>query len=116
MTYSQLHTSVVRVASALVKLGLRKGDVVAIYSPNCLQFVIATLAIVAAGAAFSSVNPSYTAGDETPLLKLKRCSSFLSKLKFKWFNKPSCSVPIYSVNPVAPQGRKSGFCYRHQSP
>lgn len=63
MTYSQLHTSVVRVTSALVKLGLCKGDVVAIYSPNCLQFVIATLAIVAAGAAFSSVNPSYTAGE-----------------------------------------------------
>lgn len=80
MTYSQLHTSVVKVTSALVKLGLRKGDVVAIYSPNCLQFVIATLAIVAAGAAFSSVNPSYTAGDNDSTVKTQKMFFFLKQI------------------------------------
>lgn len=62
-TYSQLHTSVVKVSSALVKLGLRKGDVVTVYSPNCVQFAVATLAIAASGATFSCVNPLYTTGE-----------------------------------------------------
>lgn len=65
MTYSQLRTSVVKVTSALVKLGLRKGDVVTVFSPNCPQFIVTTLAVAAAGAIFSPVNPVSTAGKHT---------------------------------------------------
>jgi len=45
-----------------VKLGLGRGDVVTLFSPNCPQFTIATIAIGAAGAILSPVNPAYTTG------------------------------------------------------
>lgn len=41
-------------------LGLKKGDVVAIMMPNCIQYPIALLGILRAGLTVANVNPLYT--------------------------------------------------------
>jgi long-chain acyl-CoA synthetase len=41
-------------------LGIRKGDVVAIYLPNCPQFVIAYYGILRLGATVTTISPLYT--------------------------------------------------------
>ncbi|GAI99282.1 unnamed protein product, partial [marine sediment metagenome] len=50
VTYRQFQDYVKRFATALVDLGIKKGDVVAIHLPNCIQYVVAYYAITRIGA------------------------------------------------------------------
>jgi acyl-CoA synthetase (AMP-forming)/AMP-acid ligase II len=47
-------------AFGLERIGLKKGDVVMIYTPNHIFVPVAYLGIVGAGYAFSGANPVYT--------------------------------------------------------
>ena len=58
--YKELDEAVDRLATALQDLGVKKGDKVAIFLPNCPQFVIAYYAILRAGGVVTAVNPLYT--------------------------------------------------------
>jgi acetyl-CoA synthetase len=55
ITYAQLHKMVAQASNALVELGVKKGDRVAIYMPMILEAVVAMLAVVRLGAAHSVV-------------------------------------------------------------
>lgn len=59
LTYSQLKDQVDRFATALSKLGVKKGDRVAIMLPNCPQTVIAYYAVLGLGAVAVMTNPLY---------------------------------------------------------
>ncbi|MEM3562357.1 MAG: long-chain fatty acid--CoA ligase [Candidatus Jordarchaeaceae archaeon] len=48
-----------RLATALHKMGVRKGDVVAIYLPNSVQFLVAYYGILAAGATVTAISPLF---------------------------------------------------------
>ena len=63
LTYGQLADSVRRAAAGLSQRGLRKGDVVAIYSPNCPEYAVAFHAVASLGAINTTVNPLYTADE-----------------------------------------------------
>ncbi len=58
--YKELDEAVDRLVTALQDLGVKKGDKVAIFLPNCPQFVIAYYAILRAGGVVTAVNPLYT--------------------------------------------------------
>lgn len=49
-----------RLSFGLQRLGLKRGDVVMIYTPNHIFVPVAYLGIVGAGFAFSGANPIYT--------------------------------------------------------
>jgi Acyl-CoA synthetases (AMP-forming)/AMP-acid ligases II len=59
-TYAELGDQIARVAHALHKLGVRKGDRVAIVLPNCPQHVVAFYAVLRVGAVVVEHNPLYT--------------------------------------------------------
>ena len=59
LTYRQLDDYVDRMATALDKLGLKKGDVVALMLPNSHQFVIAFYACQRLGVVVTAINPTY---------------------------------------------------------
>ncbi|WP_407883161.1 AMP-binding protein, partial [Scytonema sp. NUACC26] len=63
VTYRELADSINRVAAGFAARGFSKGDVVAIYSPNCLEYPIAFQAIASLGGVSSTANPSYTASE-----------------------------------------------------
>ncbi|MEO6116993.1 MAG: long-chain-fatty-acid--CoA ligase [Pseudolysinimonas sp.] len=60
-TYAELGDQIDRAAEGLRKLGLRKGDPVALIMPNCPQHVVAFYAILRLGAIVIEHNPLYTA-------------------------------------------------------
>jgi acyl-CoA synthetase (AMP-forming)/AMP-acid ligase II len=60
ITHGQLATYVDRVAAALHERGLRKGDVVAVFSPNTIWFPVVFHGIAAAGCVMSPINSLYT--------------------------------------------------------
>ncbi|MBI4788408.1 MAG: long-chain fatty acid--CoA ligase [Chloroflexi bacterium] len=59
LSYSELNDQTNRLANALTALGVKKGDRVALYLPNCPQFVIAYYAILKLGAIVAPNNPMY---------------------------------------------------------
>ncbi|MGQ9848516.1 MAG: long-chain-fatty-acid--CoA ligase [Aggregatilineaceae bacterium] len=59
VSYSTLNSSVDALAAALVDLGLKKGDRVALILPNCVQFVLAFYATLKAGGIVVAVNPTF---------------------------------------------------------
>ncbi|MDN3358290.1 AMP-binding protein [Actinomadura sp. DC4] len=63
MTYSRLLNDVNRFAGALRRIGVRKGERVAVILPNCPQEVIAFYAILRIGAIVVPTNPLYTASE-----------------------------------------------------
>ncbi|GAA5795887.1 hypothetical protein HPULCUR_001249 [Helicostylum pulchrum] len=61
LTYSQLKDSILRFAATLQdKFNFKRNDVVAICSPNQMDFSVPLLGAVAAGGASSAANPAYT--------------------------------------------------------
>jgi acyl-CoA synthetase (AMP-forming)/AMP-acid ligase II len=63
ITYSQLVESVNRVASALAHRGFKKGETLAIYSPNIPEYAIAFHAVASLGGIVTTINPLYTADE-----------------------------------------------------
>src|ERR1700730_6807543 len=67
-TSAALRDEVHRAAAALIALGVRAGDRVAIWSPNTWHWVVACLAIHHAGAAMVPLNTRYTAAEASDIL------------------------------------------------
>ncbi len=60
MTFAQLRNRMVRMANALARLGIKKGDRIGIALPNCPQYVISYYATFSVGAIVVNMNPMYT--------------------------------------------------------
>ena len=63
LTYRQLRDGVRRVAAGLAKRGFKKGDVLAIYSPNLPEYGLAMLGAASLGGIVTTANPLYTADE-----------------------------------------------------
>jgi len=59
VTFSEFKDMVDSLATYLHKIGVKKGDVVALYFPNCIQYVVGYYAIVSIGAVVTGINPTY---------------------------------------------------------
>ncbi|HEX7424175.1 MAG TPA: long-chain fatty acid--CoA ligase [Terriglobales bacterium] len=59
LSYKELNDQVNRLANALTAMGVKKGDRVALYMPNCPQYIISYYAIFKAGAIVAPNNPMY---------------------------------------------------------
>src|SRR5262249_23763976 len=59
ITYEQYGDLVEACARGLVRAGIARGDVIAIYLPNCWEYAVAYHAATLAGAVPTLVNPSY---------------------------------------------------------
>ncbi len=60
LTYKELSNLTNRLANALIDLGVKKGDRVALYMPNCPQFVISYFGILKAGGIVVATSPLYS--------------------------------------------------------
>ena len=59
MSYQNLYDQSRSFGSVLAGKGAKKGDGVAILSPNCSEFVVAFYGIVAAGGVVTTINSGY---------------------------------------------------------
>ena len=60
-TFKQIDTLTRRFISGLLELGIKKGDVVALWLPNCPQFTICYFAIISIGATLTAISPLFVA-------------------------------------------------------
>ena len=59
-TYGEVAAIVRSLAAGLSHHGFRKGDVLALFSPNCPEYPIVILAVALLGGATTTINPTYT--------------------------------------------------------
>src|ERR1700752_3036624 len=68
LTFAELRDEVRRAAAAIVDMGVRAGDRVAIWSPNTWHWVVACLATTYAGGVLVPLNTRYIASEATDIL------------------------------------------------
>ncbi len=59
LSYAEFDLRTDAIAAGLRELGVRDGDVVSVFLPNCIEFLEAWWGILKAGAVFGPVNPAY---------------------------------------------------------
>jgi long-chain acyl-CoA synthetase len=72
LSYAELEAQVQQAAAGLLACGVKAGDVVCAYLPNCIEYVIVLLAAARAGAVFSPINPRFGAHEVAGLLEQAR--------------------------------------------
>ena len=74
LTYGELDRMADALASALLRGGVVRGDVVCAYLPNCIEYIVVILAVARSGAVFSPINPRYKAFEVAGILRTARAS------------------------------------------
>lgn len=69
MTYREVNEKVDQFANLLIQEGIKPGDRVALYMPNCPPCVIAFFGVLRAGAILTQLNPLYSATETAHQLK-----------------------------------------------
>lgn len=74
LTHGEFRDKSMKLASALTRLGLQKGDVVAIISPNVTEFMITFVGVAAMGGINTTINCTYTPGEIARQLENSKAS------------------------------------------
>jgi acyl-CoA synthetase (AMP-forming)/AMP-acid ligase II len=78
LTYTQLIDGVRRVAAGLAAHGLKKGEVLGIYSPNVPEYAVTFHAVATLAAISTTINPLYTPRELTQQLNDSQASYLLT--------------------------------------
>jgi acyl-CoA synthetase (AMP-forming)/AMP-acid ligase II len=82
LTYRQLETALLDSTRAMIALGVKPGDRVALCGPNTAQWILAAIGILGAGAALVPVNTRFKGGEIGHLLTKSAASAFITVAEF----------------------------------
>ena len=85
-TFRQVNEDSNRLASALLSIGVKKGDRVGIWSPNNYEWVVTQFGTAKIGAILVNVNPAYRVNEFVYCANLVGLSTLISCQKFKTSN------------------------------
>lgn len=85
-TFSELDRDANRLAHGLQKLGVKRGDRVGIWSPNCYEWIVTQFGTAKLGAVMVSVNPAYREKEFLYCTNLANCHTLIFAQKFKSSN------------------------------
>ena len=85
-TYQELKEQVDICARALLSSGLKKGERIGIWSPNCAEWTVIQFATAKIGAILVNINPSYRLHELEYALKQSGCSLLVLADRFKTSN------------------------------
>ena len=77
-SYAEFQREVDRVAYGFIRMGVKKGDRIALVLPNCAEFLFAVFAVTQIGAVFVPLNPQYTAEEAEYVLQHSEASIVLT--------------------------------------
>ena len=83
LNYRELQAQVDAFACHLIKLGLKKGDRLAIWSPNCVEWTITQFAAFKAGVILVNLNPAYKSNELEYVLNKVSCKALVIASTFK---------------------------------
>src|SRR3954452_14954308 len=82
-TYAQLGERVDRLARGLVASGIRPGERMGIWSPNCAEWVLVQYASAKAGVILVNINPAYRTSELEYVLNQSGCRLLVAAQAFK---------------------------------
>ncbi|MER7072621.1 AMP-binding protein [Terrabacter sp. NPDC000476] len=82
-TYAELQADVDRLARALLAVGVRTGDRVGIWAPNCSEWTLVQYATAKMGAILVNINPSYRSHELKYVLEQAGISTLVAAESFK---------------------------------
>jgi len=85
-TYAELGVAVDEVARGLIAAGLRKGDRLGIWSPNCAEWTLVQYATAKLGVILVNVNPAYRTSELEYALTQSGCRMLIAATAFKTSN------------------------------
>jgi fatty-acyl-CoA synthase len=86
LTYGQLHDKVDRLACGLMRLGLKRGERIGIWSQNNLEWVLTQFATAKAGLVMVNINPAYRRSELEYALNKVDCRALILAPVFKSSN------------------------------
>ncbi|MEO6882151.1 MAG: AMP-binding protein [Mycobacteriaceae bacterium] len=82
-TYDELHAAVRRLAAGLLRAGLKKGDRVGIWAPNCPEWTLVQYATAEIGVILVTINPAYRVSELEFVLNQAGIRMIVAAEKFK---------------------------------
>lgn len=82
-TYTEFYEQVTAVAKGLIALGVKTGDRVGIWSPNCYEWTLLQYATVKIGAIMVNINPAYRTSELIYVINQSGLSYIFSAIQFK---------------------------------
>jgi HIP---CoA ligase len=82
LTYGDVAERMMALATALVAAGLRKGDSVGVWLPNCAEWVVAAMGVQAAGGVLVPLNTRYKAAEISHALNKTRARFLIHPDRF----------------------------------
>jgi fatty-acyl-CoA synthase len=82
-TYAELLERSDAFAAGLLSLGLKPGDRVGIWAPNCAEWTVAQFATARAGLILVTINPAYRTSELEHALKAVACSALIAATRFR---------------------------------
>lgn len=83
LTWQELDAETDIVALGLLALGIRKGDRIGIWSPNCMEWVLVQFATAKIGAVLVNINPAYRVQELEFALRKVGCKALILSKRFK---------------------------------
>jgi fatty-acyl-CoA synthase len=105
-TYAEFAARVDRVARALVTSGLRPGDRMGIWAPNCSEWLLVQYASAKAGVIMVNVNPAYRTSELEYVLRQSGCRLLVSARAFKTSD---YAAMVAEVAPNCPELERTVF-------
>jgi fatty-acyl-CoA synthase len=96
-TYFELKARSDELAAGLLGLGLKPGDRVGIWSPNCAEWTVAQFATAKAGLVLVNINPAYRTAELEHALRTVECRALITATRFK------SSDYLAMLNSLAPE-------------
>ena len=82
-TYTEFYEQVTAVAKGLIALGVKNGDRVGIWSPNCYEWTLLQYATAKIGAIMVNINPAYRTSELIYVINQSGLSYIFSAIQFK---------------------------------
>ncbi len=98
-TYAEFYAQTEQVAKALLATGLKKGDRVGIWSPNCYEWVLLQYATARVGLILVNINPAYRNHELEYVLNQSGISVLFSAKQFKTSNYVQMVQEVRSKTP-----------------
>ena len=85
-TYEEFYDQVIQVAKGLMALGVKRGERVGVWSPNCYQWTLLQYATAKIGAILVNINPAYRTSELIYVINQSGLSVMFSALQLKSSN------------------------------
>jgi fatty-acyl-CoA synthase len=83
MTFAEFDREVERVARGMIACGLKVGERIGIWAPNCVEWILTMFGAARAGLILVNINPAYRSSELEFVLRQVGCSALVFSPRFK---------------------------------